>query len=121
MGGGKRLGDWFTAFGFLVHGELVGPDGLIFVNASFNVPAREVAAVGAGEGAGAKSADGSALPIAVVDDSIFGELGFAASGIVEGLADAAMPGGFWNGVAGEKKYVCEKNQASAAQPSRYFH
>ena len=108
MRSGEDLCDRIPTFGFLVHGELVGPDGLIFVNAALDVPAGEISAIGAGEGAGAESADGSALPVAVVDDSVFGELGFAASGIVEGLANAAVPGGSWDGVSREEKYIGKK-------------
>jgi hypothetical protein len=46
--------------------ELVDEDRLVFVNACFDVPAREVAAIGARERSGAKSSDRGSLPIAIV-------------------------------------------------------
>jgi hypothetical protein len=87
--GEENAGGGFAfAFDFLVHGELVGVADSVLVDAGFDVPAGEVAAVGAGEGAGAESADGSALPVAVVDVS-----GDALdAGVFEGLADGAAPG-----------------------------
>src|SRR5258707_362511 len=57
----------FVAFGFLEHRKLVGPDGLVFVDAGFHVPAGEVASIGAGECAGTEAAYGCALPETVID------------------------------------------------------
>src|SRR6266446_3809287 len=68
MSGGENFRDAIRiAFGFLKHRKLIGPDGLVFVDAGFHVPAGEIAAIGTRESAGAKAADGSALPKAVVD------------------------------------------------------
>ena len=85
------------AFRFLKHGKLIGPDGLVFVDAGFHVPASEVAAIGTRESAGAKTADRRALPVTVVDQ--IGELGLAGAGIGERLADASLPGDFRNRVS----------------------
>jgi hypothetical protein len=51
----------------LKHGELISPHSLVFVDAGFHVPAGEVAAIGARESSGAETADGRALPKAIVD------------------------------------------------------
>src|ERR1700730_4740042 len=83
----------FVAFGFLKHRELVGPDSLVFVHSGFHVPAGEVAAIGARECAGAKAADGRALPKAIVDMAAV-ERGLFCAGVFEWLADRALPGGF---------------------------
>jgi len=37
------------------------------VNAALHVPAREIAAIGARKSAGTKTADGRALPVAIID------------------------------------------------------
>src|SRR5260370_30839499 len=68
MSGGENFRDAIRiAFGFLKHRKLIGPDGLVFVDAGFHVPASEVAAIGTRESAGAKTADGRALPKTIVD------------------------------------------------------
>ena len=67
----------------LKHGELVGRHRNVFVDTAFDVPAREIAAIGTRECAGAESADGSALPIAVVDVGFV----FADARIFERLAE----------------------------------
>src|ERR1700720_964946 len=85
----------FVAFGFLKHRKLIGPDGLVFVDASLHVPAGEVAAIGARESAGAKTADRRALPKAVVD-MVGVERGFLGPGIFEWESDGALPGSFGN-------------------------
>ena len=51
----------------LEHRELIGVDRVVFVDGGLDVPASEVAAIGARKCSGAESADGSALPVAVVD------------------------------------------------------
>src|SRR6266851_3455131 len=79
------------AFGFLKHGELIGPNGLVFVDAGFHVPAGEVAAISARESAGAKTADGRALPKAIVDMAGV-ERGLFRAGVFEGRTDGALPG-----------------------------
>src|SRR5258708_31832418 len=89
----------FVAFGFLEHRKLVGPDGLVFVDAGFHVPAGEIAAIGAGEGAGAEAADGRALPKTVVDVAAV-ERGLFCAGGFEGFGDGALPRGFGNVVIG---------------------
>ena len=100
MGGGEDFGDAFVlAFAFLVHGELVGPFGLIFVDSGFHVPAREVTAIGPGKCARPEAADGSALPIAVIDMGSI-QRGLFCSGIGERRADGTLPGGFGNVVIG---------------------
>jgi hypothetical protein len=94
MGGGENFGyAGFVTIGFLEHGELIGPDGLVFVDAGFHVPAGKVSAIGAGESAGSETADGGALPETVVDVAGV-EGGLFCAGIFEGLTDGALPGGF---------------------------
>src|ERR1700694_819786 len=67
----EDLGDAFRGtLGFFVNGKLVGVNGFVFVYAGFQVPAGKIAAVGAGESAGAKTADRRALPITVVDQVV---------------------------------------------------
>ena len=103
MSGGQHLRDALAAFGFLIHGELVRPDRLIFVHAALDVPAREVSAIGARESPGAESPYGCTLPVAIINHSGRGERGLASAGIFERLADATLPCGFGNGVAGEEQ------------------
>src|SRR5690242_937662 len=93
MGGGENFRDAvFFAFGFLEHRKLIGPDGLVFVDSGFHVPAREVAAIRAGECASAEATDRGPLPQAVV--YVAGvERGLFCAGVFEGLADGALPGG----------------------------
>src|ERR1019366_5757097 len=94
----ENLGDAFRrALGFFVDGELVGVNGFVFVYAGLQVPARKVAAVGAGEGAGAKTADRRALPVTVVNQIV--QYGLACAGVGEWLANASLPGDFWNRVS----------------------
>src|ERR1700736_6613575 len=105
------------AFGFLKHGKLIGPDGL--VDAGFHVPAGEVAAKGAGESAGAKTADGRTLPKTVVDMAgVEGRL-FRAR-VLEGLADGTLPSSLGDVVVGmdaggeqdeRKRYNAGKREA----------
>src|SRR5438445_8790487 len=83
----------FIAVGFLEHRKLVGPDGLVFVNAGFHVPAGEVAAIGARERACAETADGCSLPEPIVDMAAV-ERGLFCAGVFERLADGTFPGGF---------------------------
>src|ERR1041385_9571348 len=72
MCSGQNLSDAFAcAFGFLIHGELIRPDGLIFVNSALDVPAGEIAAVGTGKCAGTEASHRRALPVAVVDHAAF--------------------------------------------------
>src|ERR1700686_1787502 len=94
----EGLGDPFRcALGFLVKGKLVGVNSFVFVNAGLQVPAGKVAAVGARECAGAKTADRRPLPITLVDK--IGELGLAGAGVGERLANASLPGDFRNRVS----------------------
>ena len=85
-------------FGFLVHRELIGPFGLVLVDAALHVPAGEVAAVGAGEGARAEAAYRGALLVAVVDVAGV-EGGLFCAGVIERGADGALPCGFGDVVA----------------------
>src|SRR5712692_9018049 len=87
MRGGETLG---VALGFLKHGELIGPDGLVFVDAGFHVPAREITAIGARKCSGAETTDGSALPEAVVDVA-GAERGLFCAGIGQRRADGTLP------------------------------
>src|SRR4051794_18723021 len=107
MGSGENFRDAiFLAFGLLKHRKLIGPDGLIFMDAGFHVPAGEVSAIGAGEGAGAEAADGSALPETVVDMAGV-ERRLLCAGIFERLADGTLPGGFGDDVVVGVNSGCE--------------
>src|SRR5258707_12469372 len=85
-------GSFSVTLGLLKHRKLIGEYGLVFVNGSLNMPAGEVAAIGARKRAGAESADRSALPVTVVD------IGFvlADAGIWQRLAERSPPSGFRN-------------------------
>jgi hypothetical protein len=63
------------------------------------MPASEVAAIGARESAGTETADGSALPITVIDVL---QSDFSGPGIFERGAEGAFPGGFWDIIAGPR-------------------
>src|SRR3981081_2019750 len=98
MIGEEDLRDAFRrALGFLVNGKLVGVNSFVFMYAGFQMPARKIAAVGARESAGAKTADRRALPVTVVNQ--IGELGLAGAGVGERLADGWLPGEFRNRVS----------------------
>src|SRR5467141_2570045 len=98
MIGEEHLGDAFRcALGFLVNGELVGVNRFVFMYASLQVPAGKIAAVGAGEGAGAETADRRSLPVTVVNQ--VGQLGLACTGVGERLANASLPGDFRNRIS----------------------
>ena len=79
----------------LKHGKLVGGHGDVFVDAALEVPARKVAAISARESAGAESAYGGALPIAIVNVGFV----FADAGIFERLPEGAEPGNFRDFIA----------------------
>src|SRR5438477_7749939 len=79
----------------LKHGELVGRYGNVFVDTALDMPAREIAAIGARECAGAESADWDALPVAVVDVGFV----FADTRIFERLPERSAPGNFRDFVA----------------------
>src|ERR1700674_1552862 len=98
----EDLGDAFPgALGFLINGKLVGVNSFVFVDASLQVPARKIAAVGARECAGTKTADRRALPITVVDQVV--QLGLAGTRIGERLANASLPGDFRNRISRPKR------------------
>src|SRR5260370_20573870 len=118
MRGGENLGHALgVALGFLKHGELIGPDGLVFVDAGFNVPAREVTAIGARKCSGAETTDGSALPEAVVDVAGV-ERGLFCSGICQRRADRTLPRGLGNAVIGASErgqHEAERRQARESE------
>jgi hypothetical protein len=58
------------SFSLLKDGELICIDGFVFVNTGLYVPAREVAAVTAGECSGAESPYWKTLPITIVDVAV---------------------------------------------------
>src|ERR1035438_3057845 len=79
----------------LKHRKLVGGNGNIFVDAAFDVPAREVAAKGAREGAGSESTDRGALPITIVDVGFI----FADAWLFQRLPERPAPRNFRDFVA----------------------
>src|ERR1700730_7168713 len=120
LSGGEDFGHAIgIAFGFLKHGKLIGPDGLVLVDACFHVPASKVAAIGARESAGAETADGCALPKTVIDVAAV-QSGLFCPGGFQGLADRALPGGFRDVVvgasdAGEKSKL-ERDDTGKCEP-----
>src|SRR5229473_5269605 len=118
MRGGENLGHALgVALGFLKHGELIGPDGLVFVDAGFHVPAREITAIGARKCSGAETTDGSALPEAVVDVAGV-ERGLFCSGIGQRRADGTLPRSLGNVVVGASergKREAERRQARESE------
>src|SRR6266571_30030 len=99
MSGSQDLRNAFGgAFRFLIHGELVWVNRLIFVDSILNVPAREVATISSREGTCAESADRGSLPVTIVDMS-------AAEGrlfrpcIGQRQTNSTLPSGFGNGVS----------------------
>jgi hypothetical protein len=62
-----RLRDTLAAFLLLIHGKLVGPDGLIFMHAALDVPARKISAISTRKSSRTKAADWRALPVPVID------------------------------------------------------
>src|SRR5438270_10644651 len=95
-------------FRFLKHGELVGVNRPIFVDSILNVPTREVAAISSRESAGAKSADGSSLPITVVDMPVV-KSWFLGPRISQRQTNSALPSCFGNGVSGKRRGRGQKN------------
>ncbi len=85
-----------VAFRLLKHRELIGIHWLIFVDGSFDVPAREIAAIAAGKRSCSQAANGNTLPIAIVD--ISGNP--CDSGVRQGETQRALPCRFWNCIAG---------------------
>jgi hypothetical protein len=93
-------------FRLLVHGEFVCIHSLVFVNAGFDVPAGEISAIRAGEGACPHPANGCSLPIAIVDQAgIFGH-----TRILEREPNGPGPGGFGD-VAGRQGHGCAQDYA----------
>src|SRR5258706_14512384 len=84
-----------VASSLLKHCELVGRHGNVLVDAALDVPAREVAAIGARKGSGAESADWGALPVAIIDIGFV----FAGARILERLTERPAPGDFRDLVA----------------------
>src|SRR5215472_18425127 len=99
MIGGEDLSETRdVAFGLLKHGELVSWYGLVFVNSALDVPASEIAAVGARERSGAEAPNRCALPVAIIDMATI-ESGLLCARMIERSADGTLPGGFGNVVA----------------------
>ena len=96
------------AFRFLIHGELICVNRLILVDSILNVPAREVAAISSRESAGAKSADGSSLPITIVYmPAVKGR--FLGPRISQRQTNGAFPSCFGNSVSGKRPGRGKKN------------
>jgi hypothetical protein len=95
-----------VALGLLEHGKLIGVDGLVFVDCGLDVPAGEVSAIAAGEGACSHAADGDSLPVTIVD--VRGVASYA--GVVERLTQGTLPGGRRNlGLGKRSRHGDEKN------------
>src|SRR5262249_28819441 len=77
----------WVAFRLLKHRELICVDTLIFVHRGFDMPAREISAIGPRKCSRTKAADRSTLPIAVVDISRIS----SHTGILEGESQGAAP------------------------------
>jgi hypothetical protein len=94
----------FVAFNLLKHGELIGVDWLVLVNAGLGVPTCEVATVAAGEGTGTESSYGDTLPIAVVDVAVDA----CDARMFERKSERALPGSFGNLLAESTGAHCEE-------------
>src|SRR5436853_7684898 len=103
------------AFRFLIHSELVFINCLIFVHAILNVPAREVAAISSRESAGAKSANRSSLPVAIVNMSGV-KRRLLCPRIGQRQTDGTLPCSFWNGVSGKRPGRGKKNDRQKHAP-----
>src|SRR5260370_22912408 len=94
----EDLGDALRgALEFFVNGKLVGVNSFVFVEAGFQVPAAKIAAVGAGESAGAKTAARRALPVTVVDQVV--QLRLAGAPVGARVAHRPPPHGFRDSVS----------------------
>src|SRR5262249_14482422 len=90
MRGCEDLSDRFRSLRLLIHGELIDIYSLVFVNASFNVPACKVATVCTGKRARSEAADGRTLPVSVVNVGCF-EGSLARACISQRLSDGTFP------------------------------
>src|SRR6266699_1301036 len=107
----QDLRDTFSTFGLLIHRKLVRPDGLVFMHATLDVPAREIPAISAGEGPRPEAAHWSALPVAVINHSRGSQCRLASARVFQSLANAALPCRFRDGVASEEPRRARDNQA----------
>src|SRR5258708_36083607 len=118
VGGGENVGRALgVAVGFRKQGELIGPGGLVFVDAGFHVPGREITAIGARKCSGAETTDGSALPEAVVDVAGV-ERGLFCAGIGQRRADGTLSRSLGNVVVGARelgKREAERRQARESE------
>src|SRR5277367_1715234 len=80
----------------LEHGELVRGDRGIFVHSTLDVPTGEITSIASRKCSGAKTANGSALPVTIVDVAAI----FPNAGIRKRLPQRPPPRCFWNFVAG---------------------
>ncbi len=81
----------------LIHGELIGVESLVLVDARFKVPPGKVSCVGTSECARSESADRRALPITVVDDL---KISFLGARMAQRFANSSFPGRFRNRIPG---------------------
>jgi hypothetical protein len=61
------------------------------------MPAFKLSTIGTGKGAGAKAADGSALPVTVIDHVL--DFRFFSARILQRLANGTPPRYLWNHIA----------------------
>ena len=99
-------GSFRIPFRLLVHREFVYINSLVFMDAGFDVPAGEISAIGAGEGACSHPTNGRSLPVAIVDHAgIFGH-----ARVLEREPNGPGPGGFGD-LAGRQGHRCARDYA----------
>src|SRR5262249_45819916 len=117
MSGREDPGDAFSLIlGLLKHRKLVRPLGLVFMNAGFHVPTSKIPAIGSRKGTGTEAANGSALPVTVIDVGRV-ERGLFRAGVCQRSANGALPRRFGDVVvaardadaqdSGESEKTCE--------------
>src|SRR5271154_1336090 len=102
VAGGTRSGEHLgetrgIPFGFLKHRELIGPHGLIFMNTGLQVPPSKIPAIGARESSGAETANGRALPVAVIN-VVGGQRDLFGARARKWFSDGALPSSARNAV-----------------------
>src|SRR5262249_12582438 len=102
------------------HTELISGNALVLVHAGLQMPALEVAAIGAGKGTGSKTADRRSLPVTVINHAL--DFRLLAPGGFQRQPERTAPCGPGNGVAGKAQRSQSKNRCHCPEESLFhFH